>query len=637
MNPGKRERYGGVPLMQGLQPLAEGLQRGSRTVRLAGVHWFAERTFVRARVDVSFSPRATDVERSDHVIGMRRCRCLAAVRPLLVVRRQLCSSAVPLDSLHLPPLKTAGQRRRALKEATDLRLPHDFFPVARATRRTVHAHIGPTNSGKTHTALEALREAPSGVYCGPLRLLAWEVHDRLSSDGVPCALRTGQETRLVEGAEHTSCTIEMCSLNQPLAVGVLDEIQMLAHPERGWAWSRALLGLNAAELHVCGSADAMPLLRSLVEACGDELVEHSYDRLTPLHTAKSSLDGDLSRVRAGDCIVAFSRREIFKLKANVEAASGMACGVVYGSLPPETRREQARLFNDPDEAEEVLVASDAVGMGLNLNISRVIFASLSKYDGTEVRPLNPSEVRQIAGRAGRFRSRFGTAGEVTCLHEADRPALRKALDAPLSPLNTAGLAPTFEQLESFHRASRNALPFSELLRVFEEAARVDRRYFCVSLDSMIRVAEAIDDTPDLGLSERHTFCMAPMDARDQLHAQLIRKWARDFARAEPVKVRYAPPARAPATHVEMQQLESYFQALDGYMWLAQRFPDAFENAEKVAEYRDTAAAFIDQALDDPPSQPQLSDSLARRAGRTKGKPGAGAAQRGGRQRAGARR
>ena len=109
-----------------------------------------------------------------------------------------------------------------------------------------------------------------------------------------------------------------------IEVGVLDEIQMISHPERGWAWSRVLLGLPAEHLHVCGSGDALPLIRSLVAACGDELVEHEYERLTPLKVSPS-LDGDLSRVRRGDCVVAFSRREIFGLKQKVEAASGLRC------------------------------------------------------------------------------------------------------------------------------------------------------------------------------------------------------------------------------------------------------------------------------------------------------------------------
>lgn len=237
-----------------------------------------------------------------------------------------------------------------------------MFPIARAQPRTVHAHCGPTNSGKTHAALEALCSARSGVYCGPLRLLAWEVHDRLNARGLPCSLRTGQETIAIPDASHTACTVEMASLSSSIDIAVLDEIQMISHAERGWAWSRALLGLPAAEVHVCGSADALPLLRRLVDACGDELVEHSYERLSPLHVLPHSLSSSLASVRHGDCVVAFSRRELYELKGKLEQSSGQRCAIVYGSLPPEIRQAQASLFNGPGEPN-VLVASDAIGMG----------------------------------------------------------------------------------------------------------------------------------------------------------------------------------------------------------------------------------------------------------------------------------
>ena len=110
------------------------------------------------------------------------------------------------------------ERRKQLLASTDLRLPHELYPAARAMRRTVHAHVGPTNSGKTHAALEALRSARSGVYCGPLRLLAWEIHDRLNREDVPCTLRTGQEVREAEGAAHSACTIEMCHVGHGVEV-----------------------------------------------------------------------------------------------------------------------------------------------------------------------------------------------------------------------------------------------------------------------------------------------------------------------------------------------------------------------------------------------------------------------------------
>lgn len=150
------------------------------------------------------------------------------------------------------------------------------FSAARAVRRRIIAHVGPTNSGKTHAALRALRSARSGAYCGPLRLLAAEVSERLTAAGVPCNLLTGQEqvTRTTASgapARHVAATVEMADLSTPVAVAVVDEVQLLADASRGPAFARALLGLPARELHVCGDPAALPLLRALARDCGDEL------------------------------------------------------------------------------------------------------------------------------------------------------------------------------------------------------------------------------------------------------------------------------------------------------------------------------------------------------------------------------
>ena len=164
--------------------------------------------------------------------AMRRaCACLAAPRQL--PRRPGTPWAACLSTA----VPAAAPR--------DLRSPADLYPGARALRRVVHIHCGPTNSGKTHFALRALVAAESGVYCGPLRLLAWEVHERLNAQGVACNLATGQELLEVPGAEHTACTVEMVQLEQRMDVVVMDEVQMIAHPDRGWAWSRVLLGVQA--------------------------------------------------------------------------------------------------------------------------------------------------------------------------------------------------------------------------------------------------------------------------------------------------------------------------------------------------------------------------------------------------------
>lgn len=261
-------------------------------------------------------------------------------------------------------------------EATDLRdLPQDF-PAARQIQRHFHMHIGPTNSGKTYNALKALTAARTGAYAGPLRLLAHEVWERINlgtvgslveGQGRECNLLTGEEQRTVsQSASLTSCTVEMLPLGAELDVVVIDEIQMIADEARGAAWTTAILGLCAKEIHLCGEETVVEVVSKLVEDMGDKITIHRYERLTPLNVAEKSLEGDLGKIEAGDCIVSFSRSGIFATKKLIEQKTGKRCAVVYGALPPETRSEQAKLFNEEGNGVDIMVASDAVGMGLNL-------------------------------------------------------------------------------------------------------------------------------------------------------------------------------------------------------------------------------------------------------------------------------
>jgi ATP-dependent RNA helicase SUPV3L1/SUV3 len=254
------------------------------------------------------------------------------------------------------------------REVADLRYPAEWYPATREITRTVHMHVGPTNSGKTYHALKRLEQVDSGIYLGPLRLLAHEVYTRLNAKGKPCALVTGEEQRMPEQsrANMYSCTVEMAPLNTRFDVAVIDEIQMINHPERGWAWTQAFMGLQAKEIHLCGEARTVPLMRQLCALVGDKVHVHEYERLTPLGVQTQSLRGDLKSLEKGDCIVAFTVLGIHALRREVEMKTGKKCAIVYGSLPPETRAQQARLFNDPDNDYDFLVASDAIGMGLNL-------------------------------------------------------------------------------------------------------------------------------------------------------------------------------------------------------------------------------------------------------------------------------
>lgn len=254
------------------------------------------------------------------------------------------------------------------EKLADLRYPVEWYPATRAVQRKIVLHVGPTNSGKTYHALKRLEQADTGIYAGPLRLLAHEVYTRLNAKGKPCDLITGDE-RVVqggEGAQMQSCTVEMVPLNTDVDVAVVDEIQMIGHKERGWAWTQALLGLKAKEIHLCGEERSVPLIRELAASMGDKIEIHTYERLSPLKTMSTSLRRRLDNLRKGDCVVVFSRVGIHAMKKEIENVTQKRVAVVYGSLPPEIRAQQAKLFNDPDNDYDILVASDAIGMGLNL-------------------------------------------------------------------------------------------------------------------------------------------------------------------------------------------------------------------------------------------------------------------------------
>ncbi|KAI4756335.1 P-loop containing nucleoside triphosphate hydrolase protein [Aureobasidium sp. EXF-3400] len=308
-------------------------------------------------------------------------------------------------SAHFTPSDIRNQKALA-----DLRYPTEWYPATRTIHRTIHLHVGPTNSGKTYHALQRLEQAGTGVYAGPLRLLAHEVYTRLNAKGKQCMLITGEEKRAPDedslAADITSCTVEMMPLNKDVDVAVIDEIQMIGNAERGWAWTQAVLGVKAREVHLCGETRTVPLIRELCASIGEKLVVHEYERLSPLKMADKSLQGNLKKLRKGDCIVSFSVMGIHALRKQIEQSTGRKVATVYGSLPPETRAQQARLFNDPDNDYDFLVASDAIGMGLNLSIKRVIFESSSKYDGFRQRRLVVPDIKQIAGRAGRYKSAY---------------------------------------------------------------------------------------------------------------------------------------------------------------------------------------------------------------------------------------
>ena len=272
----------------------------------------------------------------------------------------------------------------------DYRDPASLYLTTRRRKRRIILHVGPTNSGKTHNALLALSKAKTGIYAGPLRLLAHEIYDRLNKGfvtsrdqalSVPrvCNLLTGEEQRILDrDAPFSSMTVEMANVSTQYDVAVLDEVQLMGDPERGYAWTRVILGLRTNELHLCGEETAVDLVKQLLANTGDHIEVHRYKRLTPLAVAKQSIKS-LENVQPGDCVVAFSRSDLFRLKFAIEEKTGLRCAMAYGGLPPEVRAEQAHLFNEDGSGYDVMVASDAIGMGLNLFVLPLFFTVFPQY------------------------------------------------------------------------------------------------------------------------------------------------------------------------------------------------------------------------------------------------------------------
>lgn len=274
--------------------------------------------------------------------------------------------------------------------------PKDEYMLTRRMKRKIYIHLGDTNTGKTYNAVERLKEAKKGVYLSPLRILALENYDKLNNEGIVCDLMTGEEEIIKENSTHVSCTIEKVNLKQSYDIAVIDEIQMISDTQRGIAWSRAVLGLRCNEIHICGAINAKELLIKILDDCEEEYEIKEYHRNIPLIVESKNFS--YNDVQEGDAIVSFSKKRVLEI-AQDYSNKNIKTSIIYGDLPPEVRKMQYEQFINKEN--KVLVTTDAIGMGVNLPIRRIIFMSIRKFDGEEVRELTSQEVKQIAGRAGR--------------------------------------------------------------------------------------------------------------------------------------------------------------------------------------------------------------------------------------------
>lgn len=476
--------------------------------------------------------------------------------------------------------------RRRLRDRVGFGGYIDKFVPARRLNRRIVFHMGPTNSGKTYAALEALAKAQTGTYLAPLRLLALENYEALLERGLQAGMVTGEEVLGEPDPSHTARTIETADLRRPVDVAVIDEIQMLSDPDRGWAWTNALFGIPAKTVIVCGSDDALSHVRRAAEAAGESLDVVTFARKTPLVALDAPVP--LDSVQPGDAVVAFSRRAVHENRETLVAA-GRSVATIYGALSPEVRRAEAQRFRDGEA--EVLVTTDAIGMGLNLGpLKRVVFSAVMKWDGRTTRALTNPEIRQIAGRAGRFG--YQDEGHVSATDDASLGSIRDALaGAPTAPAADTRfyVRPDLIAIEAAALELGTA-SLAEVLGHFSRAIFYDGSPFQPSeMEEALEAARAVDKAR-LPIREAFAFAVAPIDRRDVASKAVLDRWVQ--ARAAGASV----SALRANVDGDLDDLERTVKLAAAYLWLGRRFPDTFDEAEATKLLRSRSNAAIEAQL-----------------------------------------
>lgn len=426
--------------------------------------------------------------------------------------------------------------------------PKDEYPMARMMERRFVIHVGDTNTGKTYQSLNRLAQAQSGVYLAPLRLLALEVQESMLARGVNCSMLTGEEEDIRPGATHIASTVEKLDPHRRYEVAVVDECQMISDSARGFAWTRAILGCCALEIHLCTAPEGVEILIQLIESCGESYEVISHTRMADLTLLNKPIT--LSDAREGDAFIAFSKRRVLQFAEQLRQM-GVQPSVIYGALPYATRKMQMERFLRGES--KVLVATDAIGMGLNLPIRRIIFTRDRKFDGQHNRSLYPAEIRQIGGRAGRFG--VYDEGFVTALMDSE--VLWDGFYAPTEPIRKAMLG--FSDLVL--RVDHDLL---EVLQVWNSIPAIEP-YQKMPIDRYILILKTLEENV-LMLSKEESLRAAtiPFDERDEELMDYFLLYCEQYL----MKKTIALPHR---TKPSLDGLELYSQLLDLYYSFCRAF------------------------------------------------------------------
>ena len=484
----------------------------------------------------------------------------------------------------------AKQQRQNLLAGT-IRDFKNLFPMAREMRRKLILHIGPTNSGKTYQAMRTLEEADTGYYLAPLRLLALEGYEGLKEKGIESSLITGEEQIVSDEATHISSTIEMLNFEVDVDVCVIDEVQMIDDRDRGWAWANAIIGAPAKEIIMTGSPNSRDAIVALAEYLGEELEIIEFQRKTPLTLLDEPTDA--RDVSEGTAIIAFSRRDVLKLKQDF--SKDFEVSVVYGNLSPEVRREEARRFREGET--QVLIATDAIAMGLNMPIQTLLFSKGKKYDGVQDRELLPSEIHQISGRAGRYgMSEEGFVGalgkDVLKIVKKNFNKADKEITIPFKVMANLGHIKLVAEI-----LEENSLNI--IFKFFVDNMEFNGPFIASNLEDMLEVSKIVDGF-DLDIATKYHLSCAPLTLKSPYIVSAFERYA--YALEQKTPVEYIAPVlmgEHAITTEDLLRAEDMVKEISLYLWLSYRFSDYFIDDAKVRQYRGVINKYIELSLQQP--------------------------------------
>ena len=486
----------------------------------------------------------------------------------------------------------------------------------------IMAVLGPTNTGKTYLAVERMLGHQSGMIGFPLRLLARENYDRVVKlvGKTRVALITGEEKIIPKAPRYFVCTVESMPISRLVDFMAIDEIQLCADPERGHVFTDRLLNARGRlETMFLGALSIKSVMKLLIPKI--KFTERPrFSKLSYTGPKK------LNRISKRSAVVAFSANDVYSLAEKIRSNSG-GTAVVLGALSPRTRNAQVEMYQSGEV--DYLVATDAIGMGINMDIDNVYFTSLKKFDGKKLRRLNLSEISQIAGRAGRFKTAqqaidkeasndteplaldlvkkpTTNVGYVTTLTRFDLGVVREAMETEVEPLSSVGIFPPADILFRFASYFPPKTPFGYITLRLHDMASLHPQFHLCRLKEQIQIADLIQEF-DLSIMDRITLMSSPASVRDSGMIDVVKSLAQCIAEKRKGALLDMQcfdlelidrniHEDVDGTKGYLRKAEALHRAITLYLWLSYRFAGVFTNQALAFHVKSLIEEKIDQCL-----------------------------------------